>query len=487
MAQRVRSCGRRAGYCESKLLVEGFGFEKLERAFRQSPAHPFVKIWIVDSYLRSGWNEQDAEKAAAYWLRALEIDPSYTEYYYQIEVKFLLAGKSEQALRWFGEASDRGFNSEWVYVWSGVAYLELGQHRRAISVLRQGLRMNPSNTEGLYRLAGAYAAAGDYQSWAATLEEYLLLKPDDLATRESLAQMYVYWTANIRRSVHHLSHLLQHYPDHEKAAQWRYDRWRRAERRIRVFFEYELQGPLDGDFAFILPVRNAYQNHQTYRIEPEPRAHEVFSRHGNMYLKADFVSDPQIVVVAVDLALRPMSFYQGDRFLPFDSDDTPDRHLGFYEDNSVELNPLDPNLLALAREIVEDEEDTVSKARRIHDWIFSHFTYEVIVYPTIADYLRTSKGERGGYALFFTALSRAAGIPARRVFSPIFMGDEINPELGSHMTSEFFDPRYGWVPVDNTGNLFGSSVTVLQCWRQGAAGDDERVIYPGRYWFEKLD
>jgi len=59
---------------------------------------------------------------------------------------------------------------------------------------------------------------------------------------------------------------------------------------------------------------------------------------------------------------------------------------------------------------------------------------------------RNKFGDCGAQSMYFTALCRSLGIPARTIGGwQLFSGN-----FGSHFWAEFFLPNYGWIPVDTT-------------------------------------
>ncbi len=109
---------------------------------------------------------------------------------------------------------------------------------------------------------------------------------------------------------------------------------------------------------------------------------------------------------------------------------------------------LTPAIRAKAKEIVGDETNPFSKARKIFDWVNKNMVY---FYPPpergAEAALNLLKGDCGQYADLFVALCRAAGVPARFVAG--FQANK-KPALGYHAWSEFYLPGVGWVPADAT-------------------------------------
>ena len=66
--------------------------------------------------------------------------------------------------------------------------------------------------------------------------------------------------------------------------------------------------------------------------------------------------------------------------------------------------------------------------------------------PNIHDLLQRKKGDCKSYALMFTTLARAAGVPSREVSGLLYIGDD-NKAFGGHAWNEVVLDGV-WVPVD---------------------------------------
>jgi transglutaminase-like putative cysteine protease len=75
----------------------------------------------------------------------------------------------------------------------------------------------------------------------------------------------------------------------------------------------------------------------------------------------------------------------------------------------------DPRIRKQAREIVGDATDPLEKARRIRAWVHAHMTPEmdIGIVRSATEVLTHPVGVCRDYAVLFTALARAAGVPAR--------------------------------------------------------------------------
>ncbi|NLV50984.1 MAG: serine hydrolase [Clostridiales bacterium] len=116
---------------------------------------------------------------------------------------------------------------------------------------------------------------------------------------------------------------------------------------------------------------------------------------------------------------------------------------------------ITPEIQSKALEIVGAETNPFFAARRIYDYIVNNIDYSFM--PHMALWPRTAqaesvyvhenlRGDCGAQSMYFTALCRSVGIPARSTGGyQLISGD-----FGDHFWAEFYLPNYGWVPVDTS-------------------------------------
>ena len=112
-----------------------------------------------------------------------------------------------------------------------------------------------------------------------------------------------------------------------------------------------------------------------------------------------------------------------------------------------------PKIKALAKEVTGDAQDDWDKAARLLGWVYENIEKkQTLSVPNALDVLRARQGDCNEHAVLFTALARAAGIPAR-VAIGLAWDDEMKA-FGYHAWTEVFVQR--WLPMDPT---FGERVT----------------------------
>jgi len=144
---------------------------------------------------------------------------------------------------------------------------------------------------------------------------------------------------------------------------------------------------------------------------------------------------------------QPTSFNKGDIELYL----KPTKHI-----------PTDGIVGETSRKIVGNLSDPVEKSRAIYEWIVDNTFRDPKVrgcgIGDISFMLETGNlgGKCADINALFTGLARAAGVPARDVYGVRVATSANFKSLGKtgdiskaqHCRAEFFDARYGWVPVD---------------------------------------
>jgi hypothetical protein len=114
----------------------------------------------------------------------------------------------------------------------------------------------------------------------------------------------------------------------------------------------------------------------------------------------------------------------------------------------TEMYPIkNAKVLALAKEAVADAETPREKVARLVAFTHGYIKGDYKVRPhSVLQLMDVRRGACTEYALLFTTLARAAGIPAREVTGLYYLGDD-EKAFGPHAWSEVvLDGR--WVPVD---------------------------------------
>lgn len=134
---------------------------------------------------------------------------------------------------------------------------------------------------------------------------------------------------------------------------------------------------------------------------------------------------------------------------------------------SANIESDHPQIVARAAEVTSGKNGDLEKARAIYAFVQRHLRYDPgSPYRNrgALSALETATGVCEEYAALFTALCRAAGIPARQVngyTDPRGTGDIFNSAISlrgyRHSWAEFYLEGMGWLPADPTMNIGADS------------------------------
>ena len=439
--------GRQA-FLEYQMGTGDWGAALVTRALAMDPDHWMIRIWAENIYVNRAFNESSADAAVDL----------------------------------FDKAEKLGFRKDDLYRLRGSALHDLARYPEAERDFRQALEMSPMNPHTLYAFASLRHDMGDLPGWARLLEDFLLVddqavRDNEVNVRENLAPVYAERFQRLGDARMHYEALIHRYPDHGDRIGWEKALLRLSTRSIRGSWTVAPSAGADPakGIEVMLPVESAYQRLESVAFDPKPSGQTFTKRGGNNYALLAYPGTPDRITVSFRMTISAATVAEGG--FVFDGEDDPAPYAGRDTDYGTLLDPSDPELKRLVAEIAGGIADPLEKARRIHDWIWGHFQYKVVYPGSIAEYLRVKQGECGGFALVFVALCRAAGIPARRAFSPLFEFPDAKT-FGSHATSEFWVQGKGWIPVNNTANVFAATSDVLSLWRNVADGKRGGTLYP---------
>jgi transglutaminase-like putative cysteine protease len=117
------------------------------------------------------------------------------------------------------------------------------------------------------------------------------------------------------------------------------------------------------------------------------------------------------------------------------------------------LGPLDGEVKKLADSIVEKKKTVLEKARAIYDWTVDNMYRDPDTIGCgkgdVCLLLKKPGGKCTDISSVYIALCRAAGVPAREIFS-VRLGKKAEEDITTwqHCWAEFFLPGYGWVTAD---------------------------------------
>lgn len=126
------------------------------------------------------------------------------------------------------------------------------------------------------------------------------------------------------------------------------------------------------------------------------------------------------------------------------------RHYTRSDDNCT----VTPEIKALAEEIAAGEKNPYLAAKKIYDYVTYNVKYSLMPHlslgalgkPESVYVFEHRYGDCGAQSLFFSALCRSIGIPAR-----CSGGMQLSPGINScHFWAQVYIPNYGWIPADTS-------------------------------------
>jgi len=180
------------------------------------------------------------------------------------------------------------------------------------------------------------------------------------------------------------------------------------------------------------PVISDYKNTVIHQMELQ----KASSKSEKIRFNHNFVVSTYSVVTDINpKSVKPYS--QKSRVL-YKSATSPDSLI--QSDNEA--------IVSLAKEITGKETNPYNQARLIYDYMIQNFKIRDDLRKadmSPLDLIRLKKGDAYDFAIIFTSLLRATGIPANPL-SGILVDSDMKTR--AHWWSEFYLEGFGWVPVD---------------------------------------
>ena len=138
-----------------------------------------------------------------------------------------------------------------------------------------------------------------------------------------------------------------------------------------------------------------------------------------------------------------------------------------YLSDTVFIQSKDPLIISLSKKIVKDEKDPLIASRSIYDWVYRNIEkVPTITIPMATDVLKTKRGDCNEHTILFTALARAAGIPAKIAVGLTYK----DGFFYYHAWPEFFAGQ--WIAADPTLGQFPADASHIRL----ITGDIDRQI-----------
>jgi len=115
---------------------------------------------------------------------------------------------------------------------------------------------------------------------------------------------------------------------------------------------------------------------------------------------------------------------------------------------------VSPDVCSEAKRAVGNIDNPYRAAKKLYQYVLNNIAYSLMPHIRLAAeqmsesefVFKNRYGDCGSQSMYFCALCRSLGIPARAIG-----GQQLIPGVaGDHFWAEFYLPNYGWIPVDTT-------------------------------------
>lgn len=236
---------------------------------------------------------------------------------------------------------------------------------------------------------------------------------------------------------------------------------------MTVGIEYIIinEGPGDiNDVTCLFEVPQTYRPFQSIKgIESGPgKIDDIFTEDYNLITKFELSNIPAgesaKIYINCDAVLYEYEYAEiSDREYLYGPEDND---VSLYTVSEYYINSDSQQIKSAVGSVVEEETDPVEVAKRLYDFVIDKMIYDeeklaqgISGYLFASEILQKGKGVCTDYSILYTALCRAAGIPAKFVQGlPVFsILSEGKGELPyGHAWVEIKLPGYGWIPIDIT-------------------------------------
>jgi len=236
---------------------------------------------------------------------------------------------------------------------------------------------------------------------------------------------------------------------------------------LTVGIEYVItnNGPGDiEDVICLLPIPQTYQPFQIIKSRKSnySKTDEIYSNDYNLIARFNLgnisAGESASAYINCDVVLCEYEYKEiKDRLYSYNP---ADMDLSLYTTGEYYINSESRQIKSIVKTVAGNEIDPVVIAEKLYNYVVNRMTYDeeklkagATTYTYATEILQKRRGVCTDYAILYTALCRAAGIPAKfvqgiPVFSVLTEGGGILPY--AHAWVEIKLPGYGWIPIDIT-------------------------------------
>jgi transglutaminase-like putative cysteine protease len=200
------------------------------------------------------------------------------------------------------------------------------------------------------------------------------------------------------------------------------------------------------------PVSDKHQFIGDIAVEGDYEASGVYTdrEHGTPIFYASWSENSASKTLLMSFSVERREIVKGD-FPPSEPPWNREDYARYLMATS--LGPVEGPVKKLADDIARDKTTVLAKAKAIYDWTVENMFRDPNTVGCgkgdVCALLQRPGGKCTDISSVFVALCRAAGVPAREVFS-VRLGKDSKVDITTHQHcwAEFFLPGYGWVSVD---------------------------------------
>lgn len=135
-----------------------------------------------------------------------------------------------------------------------------------------------------------------------------------------------------------------------------------------------------------------------------------------------------------------------------------------YLESNVYLQPDDPKIIAMAREVTRGATSNWEKATRLERWVEENMANQdfSIGFAPSSEIIETRQGDCTEHAVLLAAMCRAVGIPSKVAMGLVWL--EGSKAFGYHMWTEVY-VEGDWHPIDGTlgqGSIGGGHIKIAE-------------------------
>ena len=147
----------------------------------------------ASDWLRKGYNAgelKEYDNAILYFQKAIELDPKYSEAYYNLGTTYTNKGNLDKAIQCYKKAIELNPQISIVYNNMGVAYEEKGDNEKAIKCYEKAIEIDPNYSLVYFNLGISYSEKGNIDKAITSYENAIELDPKYSMAYNNLGLIY---------------------------------------------------------------------------------------------------------------------------------------------------------------------------------------------------------------------------------------------------------------------------------------------------------